>query len=80
MTGTYGVPPGSPDFTAVTQASGVVVYRLLEAGEPGGPPGTAQQGLLVVQLLDAGRLRVEAIPTLTATTAAFSDSAQTYLH
>jgi hypothetical protein len=79
MTGTYGVPPGSPDFTAVTMASGVVVYRLLAAGEPGGPPGTAQQGLLIVELLDAGRLRVEAVPSQTATTATFSADAQTYL-
>jgi len=36
MTGLYGVPPETGDFPAVTPASGVVVYRLLNTGEPGG--------------------------------------------
>jgi len=31
----------------------------LNTGEPGGPAGTQQLGLLLVQVLDARRLRVE---------------------
>lgn len=79
VTGLYGVPPDAPDFTAVTPASGLVVYRLLETGEPGGPAGTRQQGLLLTQLLDTRRLRVEVVPDALAASAAFTSAAALYI-
>jgi len=79
MTGLYGVPPDTADFATVTPASGAVVYRLLNSGEPGGPPGVDQLGLLVVQMLDAQRMKVEAVPDRISRTAAFSANAQIYV-
>ena len=79
MTGMYGVPPETGDFSGVTPASGVVVYRLLNTGEPGGPPGTSQLGLLVVQMLDPQRIRIELVPDQLARTASFSANAQFYV-
>ena len=79
MTGVYGVPPEAPDFTSITPSSGLTVYRLLNLGEPGGPPGTTQLGLLLVQLTDATHLRIEAVADRTATTATFSAAAKTYI-
>ncbi len=79
MTGAWGVPPDTADFSSVTPATGAIVYRLLNTGEPGGPPGTTQVGLFLVQMLDAGRIRVEAVPEWAATTASFSGQAQIYV-
>lgn len=79
FTGLYGVPVEAPDFAAVTPASGLVVYRLLETGEPGGPPGTRQVGLLLTQLLESRRLRVEVVPDQRSTTASFSAAAAIYV-
>jgi hypothetical protein len=79
FTGIYGVPPGAPDFAAVTPASGFVLYRLLNTGEPNGPAGTTQTGLLLVQLIDTQHLRVEVINDQQSTTATFSSAAVTYV-
>lgn len=79
MTGLYGVPATAPDFASVTPASGPLVYRLLNTGEPGGPAGVDQLGLLLVQLVDGGHLRVEAVNDRVATTATFSSLARTYV-
>lgn len=79
FTGLYGVSPDAPDFAAITPASGPVIYRLLNTGEPGGPPGTQQLGLLVVQLLDAQRLRVEVVADQLSSSAAFSAQASVYV-
>jgi len=79
MTGLYGVAPGAPDFTTITAGSGAVVYRLLNLGEPGGPPGTDQLGLVIVQLDAAGRLRVEAVDDRFGRTASFTGNARTYV-
>ena len=79
FTGLYGVPPDAPDFAAITPASGLVTYRLLNTGEPGGPPGTQQLGLLLVQLLDAQHLRVEVVNTQLSSTGTFSGQAVTYV-
>lgn len=79
FTGIYGVPPDAPDFTSMTPASGVVTYRLLNTGEPGGPPGTTQLGLLLVQLTDASHLKVEVVATQSSTSASFSGSAKVYV-
>ncbi len=79
MTGLYGVPPGAPDFVAITPASGLVVYRLLNTGEPGGPAGTGQLGLLLVQLVDGGHLRLEVVNDRISTTASFTGQARNYI-
>jgi hypothetical protein len=79
MTNLYGVAAGSPDFTTITPASGVVVYRLLNTGEPGGPPGIDQLGLLLAQLVDAGHLRLEVVNERVATAASFTGQARTYI-
>ncbi len=79
MTGLYGVPPEAADFSTVTPASEKMVYRLFNTGEPGGPPGTTQLGLLIVEMLDPQRIRVEAVPDSLARTAAFSANAQIYV-
>ena len=79
MTNLYGVAPGSPDFTSITAASGLVIYRLLNTGEPGGPPGVDQLGLVLAQLTDAGHLRLEVVNERVATSAAFSAQARTYI-
>lgn len=57
----------------------MVVYRLLNLGEPGGPPGIDQLGLIVLQLDAVGRLRVEALGDRIGRTASFSGNARTYL-
>lgn len=79
FTGLYGVPPDAPDFASITPASGQVVYRLLEMGEPGGPAGTRQLGLVVVELLERRRLRIEVVPEQRASTASFSEAAAIYV-
>lgn len=79
FTGVYGVPVDAPDFAAVSPATGVVVYRLLETGEPAGPPGTRQLALLLTQLLDNRRLRVEVVSDQNSPTASFSTSAAIYV-
>jgi hypothetical protein len=73
------VPPAAPDFTAITPASGLVAYRLLNTGEPGGPAGVDQIGLLLVQLIDGGHLRVEVINDRVSPTGTFGDQARTYI-
>ena len=62
MTGLWATAPEAPDFARVTPASGLVVYRLLSPGAPLSPPLDSQSGWLLVQLLDAERLRIEAVP------------------
>ncbi len=79
FTGLYGVPPDAPDFAAVTPGSGLVVYRLLNTGEPNGPAGTTQLGLLLVQLIDAQHLRIEVVSDPQSTAATFSSAAVTYV-
>lgn len=79
MTGLYGVPPGAPDFASITPASGLVVYRLLNTGEPGGPAGVDQLGLLLVQLVDGGHLRVEVVNDRLSASASFSGQVKTYI-
>lgn len=79
MTNLYGVSPGAPDFSSITPASGLAIYRLLNTGEPGGPPGVDQLGLLLAQLVDGGHLRLEVVNERIATTASFSGAARTYI-
>jgi hypothetical protein len=77
-TGLYAVPANTPEFSTITPASGVVAIPLLGPGAPFDPPG-AQQGLLLVQLLDATSLRIEAFPGSLATSGTFTSQAQLYL-
>lgn len=80
FTGLYGVQAGAPEFADVTPASGLVVFRLMSAGAPLSAPSTIQLGWLLVQLLDAERLRIEAVAFSTAPApSAFSAKAETYL-
>jgi hypothetical protein len=62
LTGLYAVPDDAPDFASVTPGSGLVVFKLLAVGAPQSPPLTTQAGWLLVQLLDAERLRIQAVP------------------
>ena len=79
LTGAWGVPSSTADFSSVTPASGIVTYRLIYPGDPGGPAGTQQAGLLIVQMLDGGRVRVEAISDPATTTATFTGRAEIYV-
>ncbi len=87
MTGLYATAGDAPDFAGVTPASGLVVYRLLSSGAPLAPPSNQQQGWLLAHLLDAHRLRVEAVPLpfvaplsfVGAPPTAFSAKAEIYL-
>jgi hypothetical protein len=77
MTGTYAVPVEAPDFAAVTPASRLVVYRLLNVGD-GSATSTFPVGTLLVELTDAMHLRVEATRSLDAAASGFSAGAQIY--
>ena len=87
LRGSWAVQTGAPDFTQITPASGLVVYRLLAAGFPTAPPVTTQVGWLLVQLLDDSRLRIEAmalpfvaeIPFVGAAPTAFTAGASIYV-
>ena len=80
FTGLYGVPPDAPQFSAITPASGLYVYRLLAAGAPQSEP-TTQVGWLLVQLIDGERLRVQALSIEAARTAptAFTAGAEVWV-
>jgi hypothetical protein len=80
LTGLWGVPTDSPDFAAVTPASGLMTYRLLSIGAPQAPPIDSQAGWLLVQLLDAGHLRIEASPLPYPVPVAFAAAAAESVH
>ena len=70
----------------MTSGSGRVTYRLMAAGAPQSAPGNVQLGWLQVQLLDDGRLRIEATAAPYSTAAgtaiaptAFTGKAEIYL-
>jgi len=77
--GLYGVAPDAADFASITPASGLVIYRLLNTGEPGGLPGLLPLGLLLVQLTDTTHLKVEVVADPLATTGVFSANAKVYV-
>lgn len=87
VTGLYGTAAGAPAFSSVTTASGLVVYRLMTVGAPQSPSSNQQAGWLLVQLLDATRLRIEGIALSQVVApasagpapAAFSSRAELYL-
>jgi hypothetical protein len=73
----FGVADGDPPFTAVTPESGIVAYRLRYGGALGAPL-EAQAGTLIVQMLDASRIRVE-VSNAAIPPASFSPAAQVYV-
>jgi hypothetical protein len=77
MSGAFAVDPADPPFTSVTPQSGLVGYHLRRGGPFGAPP-EFPVGSLIVQMLDASRIRVEAATT-TAPPASFSAAAQVYV-
>lgn len=81
FTGLWGVPADAPQFSAITPATGFFVYRLLDAGVPLGAAPTTQRGWLLVQLMDANRLRIQALSMEASPLApsAFTPAAETYL-
>jgi hypothetical protein len=78
LSGLWAVPSNAPQFQSITPASGTVQLPLVGTGEPMGPPGTDQIALLLVRMLDANRIRIEAIRTR-APSAAFTARAEIYL-
>jgi hypothetical protein len=77
MTGVFGIDGADPAFDSVTPDSGLVRYRLHRSGGLGFPEDPQILGTLLVQLIDATHLRVEAAAF--GTPAAFSSAAQTYI-
>lgn len=72
--GVWTIPPGTTLPEAVTPASGVVSYPLRYTGST-----SVQYGLLVVQLLAADTLRVEAFVGDTSATGTFDSAARLYV-
>ena len=56
-----------------------MIYKLFGLMEVNGGPGIQQQGLLLVELLDAQRLRIEAVPGQFSTASAFGANTRVYL-
>ena len=74
------VQDGAPDPADVNVASGVVTYRLfqkLPAVSEGNGRGNAL-GVLLVQMLDENRIRVEAFPGNPSATVSFTQNAKIY--
>ena len=77
----FAVQDGATDPADVSVASGKVTYRLYQKSPPvseGGQKGAAQVALLIVQMLDDRRIRVEQIPG-SAQSAEFTSNAKIYL-
>lgn len=72
LLGKWKPSPGDPDFAQVGVANGKVAYRLLYLGD------NSRAGLMLVQLLDETRLKVQVFPGNSADTAAFDASALIY--
>lgn len=77
LIGVFGVNPSDPPFESVRPESGLVTYALRRGGQLGAPLG-APVGTLLVQMLDASRIRVEAVPSVVPPTA-FSSAAEIYV-
>lgn len=82
LTNLFAVHDGAPDPAMVSVASGLVIYRLFAKSPPvseGNVKGTTQLGVMLVQVLDDSRIRVEVLPGATATGAGgFTAAAQVY--
>jgi hypothetical protein len=71
--GVWAIPADAPRPETVTTANGVVTYRLLYT------EGLTQSGLMLVEMLDAARLRIQVFENTQATSAAFTSAAQIYV-
>lgn len=71
--GLWTIPADAPRPESVTSATGVVTYRLLH------PHQLTQSGLMLVQMLDEGRIRVQVFENTQATSAAFTPAALIYV-
>lgn len=72
LVGKWKPSPGDPDPAQVTVASGKIAYRLCYTGD------NTRAGLMIVQLLDDTRIRVQVFPSSTADTAEFDAGALIY--
>src|SRR5580765_4767624 len=72
--GAFYVPDGTADPADVTASSGLISYRLLTNPQRAG----TGVGLLIVQMLDDNRIRIETVPG-GATTEEFSDASLIYV-
>jgi hypothetical protein len=77
LVGAFAVQAGAIDPRDVSPSSGKVTYRLLGA-PPGSAPGP-QVGVLIVEMLDAGRIRVEMAVGQSVTTHEFTSAARIYV-
>lgn len=73
MSGVFGIDATDPPFDSVTPDSRPVSYRLRRGGGRDGPV----DGILLVQMLDSTRIRVE-VTTVAAAPAGFTGAAQVY--
>lgn len=71
--GVWTIPSDAPRPETVTPANGVVTYRLLFT------EGLTQSGLMLVEMLDTARIRVQVFENTQATTASFTSAAQIYV-
>lgn len=78
MTGAFGIDASEPAFSSVSPQSGIVGYRLRRGGNIGAPLDGSVAGTLVVEMLDATRIRVEAFPATTIPPVSFSSAARIY--
>ena len=72
LLGKWKPSPGDPDPAQVSVASGKVAYRLLYLGD------NSRAGLMIVQVLDEVRIKVQVFPGSTADAADFDASALVY--
>ena len=77
--GAFAVSAAAPDPQTVSAATGKVAYRLFLSGAPGFAPPPDQRGLLIVQMLDSARIRVEVFAGSTASDAEFTSAARVYV-
>jgi len=78
LPGAFEPAAGSIDFKDVSVSSGQVVYQLSQWGAPGQPPGPPR-GVMIVQMLDDARVRVETLPGSSDTNPTFSAAARIYV-
>jgi len=71
--GVWTIPSDAPRPETVTTANGTVTYRLLYT------EALTQSGLMLVEMLDANRLRVQVFENTQAPSAAFTSAAQMYV-
>ena len=71
--GVWGIPADAPDPAGVTPGSGLVTYRLLFI------EGNTQAGVMLVQMIDAARIKVETFAGSSASPTGFTGAAQTYV-